>query len=98
MSSVPDPPLPDLHQATLSDDELAALLRDLAACAEVLSIRVRGAPPGSAPTLALGDVQSSLASGAAAAVQITYRFDGATWIDTLTGGDGATRLVRIRAA
>ena len=95
MSSIPDPPLPDVHEAMLSDDELAALLRDLGACAEVLSLRVRGALPGGAPTLALGDVQSSLAGGAAAAVQITYRFGGATWIDTLTRRDGGTRVVRI---
>ncbi len=91
--------LPELHGATLSMDQVAALFGDIAACAELLEILPKYAatervPDRSALTLdqAAGLLQSRVVRG----LQLRYRYEGAVWCDTLMQASEGYRIVRIR--
>ena len=90
--------LPEVREAILQDDEVAALVRDLRSCAEVHEVLVRSAPrqqPQSG-TVMLDEAAQMLMERTVRGVQIRYRFDGFDWIDTLMPVAEGIRLVRIR--
>jgi hypothetical protein len=90
--------LPEVSEAVLSDDELAALIRDLRACTEIAEIRIKSGP-GSADEhqqSTLDDAAQLLFDRSVRGVQIRYRFDDADWMDTLMPVAEGIRLVRIR--
>lgn len=95
-----DTPLPPLYQGTLDADGVAALLRDLAACATLIELRVRSRSgrPSDAMTPSIENLAAALSDDATSAVQVAYRFDGKVWVDTLlTSGapPGGVRVVRM---
>lgn len=90
-----DVPAPDLYQGDLDRAQLEALFADLAACAQLQHIRVRGgdAKPD-APTLE--GTRDQLLAGTINAAQLLYAFDGEGWCDTVMAVEGGYRLVRVR--
>jgi len=98
MSSVPesDGPLPELRDATLDDQGLEELLRELGALTEVCEVRVKGnaTTRGLSVAPSLDGARAALARGAA--VQIRYEYRGQIWCDTLMPLVGRVRLIRSR--
>ncbi|MBT9556288.1 MAG: hypothetical protein IV100_09680 [Myxococcales bacterium] len=97
-----DTPLPPLYQGTLDAAGVAALLRDLAACASLVELRVRSRSgrPSDSLTPSIENLTSALADGTTSAVQVAYRYDDKVWVDTLlTSGapPGGVRVVRMAA-
>jgi len=90
--------LPQVREAMLQDDEVAALIRDLRACAQVHEILVRSAPrqQPSSGTVTLDEAAQMLMERTVRGVQIRYRFDGFDWMDTLMPVAEGIKLVRIR--
>lgn len=93
-----DNALPPLREAVLDAEELAALLRDIAAFGTVDEIVVKSGPGRVVETMApaLADVEALLATRQVRGVQIRYRHDGAQWWDTLLVVADGVRLVRMR--
>lgn len=90
--------LPEMSDAVLDDEQLAALFRDLRQFVEVDEIILKTGP-GRAddqqqPTL--NEAESLLAERLVRGVQIRYRYDDAHWMDTLMPVAEGVRIVRIR--
>ena len=86
-----------LHQGTLDPQRLAELFSDLALCADVTGILLKGGAllhAGEAP-VTLAEARARLESGTVHGVQIRYRFEGRAWCDTLLRGQGGVRVVRM---
>lgn len=88
-----DPPLPDLDDGVLDDPGLDALITDLSALGEDLVVRTRGTEGHSAPAT-LAHAVAALRAGAVRAMQVSYRYQGQTWIDTVMRTPGGWRVVR----
>lgn len=90
--------LPDLHQADLDDATVAALFRDLAACAQILEVQVKGgATARSSARPDLDTARDLLLGGQVRAIQVRYAYQGAQWLDTLMRTPGGVRVVRMQA-
>ena len=91
-------PWPELQEADLDVETLAALFRDLAALARVDAVRLKGGRSRHADdgTVTLDDGFNALRAGLVTGVQIDYHLDGEHWIDTLVDSHGHIRLVRLR--
>lgn len=94
-------PLPPLVQATLDDHELAQLLADVSACAEITSIIAK---PAEQPTKSVrlsthhtDEVNAGLTNGTFDFAQLRYSYGGQDWIDTLQRIDNSVKLVRIQS-
>lgn len=91
-------PLQDLQNAMLTPELLQAYFLDLewfAAVAEVLpKYKPNTFVPDEPLTLQTG--RALLEGGQLLGLQIRYRFEGATWWDTLLVGPRGIRLVRIQ--
>ena len=92
------PPVPPMWQADLDADALGRLFADLAAAAEVLSVRGKGGQRGYASDdqITPSTAHEQLAAGVLAGVQVRYRYDGHEWTDTVLRTAGGFRLVRCR--
>lgn len=93
------PKLADLTSANLDDTGVAALLRDIELLADIIEIIPKLAPRAHAPespVLTLDDARAVLAARSVRGLQLRYRYDGATWWDTLMNTGTEWRLVRIR--
>ena len=93
-----EPPLPPMHEATLSADEVRALFDDIAGVATVLGHNVKGRATTRATEVpgTLRDASALLLSGDVLGLQVRYRHDGREWWDTLLAlSPGGFRLVRI---
>lgn len=88
-----DAPLPDLDDGLLDDAGLDALLTDLSALAEGIDVRVKVTPGHSAPGT-LPDAVAALRDGTARAMQVSYRYRGQAWIDTVMRAPEGWRVVR----
>ncbi len=88
-----DPPLPDLDDGVLDDAGLDALLTDLAALGEDLEVRCKGADVHSAPST-LAESAAALRAGSVRAMQVSYRYDGRRWVDTVMRAPEGWRVVR----
>jgi hypothetical protein len=91
--------LPEVTAALLDAETIDRLFADLAACAEVFEVRVKGAADRHAdvaPVVSLVAARAMLLSGAVRGVQLLYLHDGEVWSDTLLRGDDGVRLVRMR--
>lgn len=102
MPSEDDVPLPKLQDATLDQPAITAWFDDVATCAELLEIVVRGGKWADEPVAAtkenarerLDSALRALLGGAS--VQLRYRFEGTEWWDTIMPvAEGKFRLVRI---
>lgn len=92
--------LPALQQTHLDPATLAALFRDLAVCAEVMSVLPKwaaqsGTTRTEAQPIPLDAAQAGLTDGTLRAAQIRYRFENRSWCDTLLRLPDGVRLVRI---
>lgn len=89
--------LPELSDAVLGAEELAALFRDYRHCVTVQEILVKTRPrdcdDGKPPTL--DETEAMLRQRAVRGVQVRYDFDGTLWCDTLMVVPNGIRLVRI---
>jgi len=91
-------PLPDLQEAALDADTLAALVRDLETQTRILDVIVKGGAvqrADTSPTTLSGSV-AQLLNGQVRGVQVRYEHAGSEWRDTLMRRDGGVRLVRIQ--
>ncbi|HIE96532.1 MAG TPA: hypothetical protein EYG03_01935 [Planctomycetes bacterium] len=90
------PPMPPMCEAVLSDDDLARLFEDLAACTSILSVQEKGSVEAYAQTgpAGLSSAQSRLLSGTVRGLQIRYAYQDHDWTDTLIRLPNGTRLVR----
>lgn len=91
-------PLPDLHEGWLSWETAERVLADVAACAEVLEVRLKAAAARHADAAApsLEAARAAFLAGEARGLQVHYRHAGDEWTDTLLHTDRGIRLVRIR--
>lgn len=89
-----DPPLPDLEDGLLDDGGLTALAADLTALSTDIEVRCKGVGVYSQPAT-LDDAVTALREGAVAAVQVSYRYDGRRWIDTIMRAPSGYRVVRV---
>jgi hypothetical protein len=91
-------PLPEMSEAVLSDDDVAALVRDLSACTQVNEILVKTGPgaAGENQQPTLDEAACLLLERSVRGVQIRYHYQGANWMDTLMPVANGIRLVRIR--
>lgn len=98
MNDDDDAPLPPLQTALLDAVDVDRLLSDIAACGELIEVRVKGAPceRAEAGGSALARARMAL-DGGALGVQLRYRHDGREWWDTLVRASGGVRLVRVEA-
>ena len=98
MSSKSDEPLPEMSDAVLGDDEVAALMRDLRALTKIDEIIVKSGPgrADDAKQLTLDDAAQMLFERTVRGVQIRYRYDESLWMDTLMPVAEGIRLVRVR--
>lgn len=90
--------LPELYQADLDREAVAALFADLEVGAEIDHVQVKattGPPPHDRPA-SLQEAHQLLSQGAAKAVQVRYRFEQQSWCDTLMVMADAVRLVRTK--
>jgi hypothetical protein len=97
----PEIPLPPLQVATLDEATLGQLFFDVAHAAELLGVTFKGGATAHAhesadPRRALETARRLFAGGEGIGVQLRYRFQGATWLDTLMRAPGGVRLVRVR--
>lgn len=92
------PALAELFQGHLDEDALDALVRDLSALAQVHEVRLKAGPTLRADErpMDLSRALAALRAGGARAMQVSYRYAGATWSDTLLKGPGGYRLVRMQ--
>lgn len=92
-------PLPDVYQAELDGALFEALMDDLAEHAEVFAVFVKSGAEERAdePRVALDQARLLLLLGKVRGIQIHYRHDGVTWIDTLMRGPASIRVVRMKA-
>lgn len=90
-------PLPELQDAVLAPEQLAALLADYEAHVQIGEVILKGAATARAMTTnpSLQDANAALRSGAVRGVQIRYLHDGREWWDTLMATPQGVRLVRI---
>lgn len=91
-----DPPLPDLDEGVLDDDGLDALITDISALGQEVSVRARGADALSSSS----DLRAALAAlrcGAVVGVQLTYRYRDTLWVDTVLRAPSGWRVVRMAA-
>lgn len=92
------PPVPLMVEGLIDPPTLTRLFADLESAASVLSVREKGGPgefagAGESSTAA---TLGRLLAGTSRAVQISYRFDGYEWTDTVLAAAGGFRLVRCR--
>ena len=93
-----DPPLPDLQDAVLDAPTLQALFDDLEAHTEVLVVLGKGGPMDRADEQPLGLREAQGRLGAdLRAVQITYRYQGDEWRDTLMAGTKYAKFAPMHA-
>jgi hypothetical protein len=99
MSNQNDLTLPDMTDAILGPDDVAALFRDYRACTGAIKIQVKSGPglvaAHAPPTL--DEAQELLLSHGARGLQLRYSFGGSEWCDTLMPVSSGFRLVRIKA-
>jgi hypothetical protein len=90
------PPMPPMCEAVLSEDDLARLFEDLAACTSILSVQEKGSVEtyAQAGPAGLSSAQARLLSGAVRGLQIRYAYQDHDWTDTLFRLPTGTRLVR----
>lgn len=89
---------PELHQGLVDDATLDALANDLAACAELLEIRLKGGATrysDDAP-VDITEAVDALRQSRVRGVQLRYRYQGVVWVDTLVDTLAGIRLVRSR--
>ncbi len=88
----------EVFEGMLDGALFEAYLADLDACAIVRSVQVRGAPGAHAEEtqLTLDQARMLLVLGRIRGAQVRYEHQGVAWIDTLSRGDAAVRLVRVR--
>lgn len=92
-------PLPDVYQAELDGALFEALMDDLVEHAEIFAVFVKSGAEERAdePRVALDQARLLLLLGKVRGIQIHYRHDGVTWIDTLMRGPASIRVVRMKA-
>lgn len=92
-----DPQLPALSEALLDPAILDQLLADIASCAQLLEVVVKGGSQrrASGARADLEEARRLLAGGEIRGLQLRYRFEGVEWWDTLMRAPEGIRLVRI---
>jgi hypothetical protein len=97
--TMPGEALPDLYQAQLDDETLAALFADLAALGHELEVAVKQHAQGFSEersSWTLAEAQRALCTGEVRGVQVRYAHQGAVWLDTVVRSGSAYRLVRMQ--
>ena len=91
------PPLPELLEGLLDDEQLGQVFADLEAGAQVESILAKGSELERArrETPSLAEALRLLRSGEALGVQIRYQLGDRFWCDTLLREASGVRIVRM---
>ena len=90
------PPLPEMREAVLSNDDLAALVADLQALTQIQSVigKAGARQHSSDSPLTIETAAARLTTGTLPAAQVHYRYDGSEWTDTLIRSPQGIKLVR----
>lgn len=92
----PGLPLSDLREAVLDDEELRALLSDIATYGEVRELSVQASPRARSEKVArLPELYLKLVQRRVYGAQVRYEINGAAWLDTLIATPQGLRLVRV---
>lgn len=98
MTTPPDgPPLPEMREALLSNDDVKMLAADLEAHTQVHAVFCKGArqtQTGPSDALPLAEAIERLLARTVLAIQVRYAFESREWTDTLMAMPGGFRLVR----
>lgn len=91
--------LAELQDEAIDDSVLHRLFEDLDALAEIIEVRVKGAPVERAQdrTVRLRDALDLLLEGRIRGAQVVYEYRGRTWCDTIVRHEGGQRLVRMES-
>jgi len=91
---------PDLHQAVLDDQTLAALFQDVASLGADVEVTPKGRSRQQVDgaSMTLSEARAALCGGAIQAVQLRYDHEGDRWCDTLMPAENGWRLTRINLA
>ena len=84
--------LPDVEQSDLDRQTVIDLVAQIATC-EVLEVRSKG--HGRAVVSDIDSALDDLLSGRSRGLQLVYRHDGETWMDTVMSTAGGYRVVRM---
>lgn len=87
-------PFPELHEALLTEEQLAELLADIEGSAIVHDAQMRVGHQQTMPPFP--EAAEALRTGVARALQVLYTYAGETWRDTLLRTPAGVKLVRIR--
>lgn len=90
------PPMPEMCEAILADEDVERLFEDLAACTRVVSIQEKGsrqAYAGQRPAT-LHSAKARVLNRNVRAVQIRYTYQERDWIDTLICLPAGIQLIR----
>ena len=82
-----------LTSADLDPATIEALFADLTALAEIDEVLIKGTATTYAGQAGLAEARRALANGARG-IQISYRWEGTAWLDTLMRTPDGVRLVR----
>lgn len=95
----PTPALPDLCEGMLDKPTLDRLVTDLEALAKIDEVLLKGGEIQMAErsSLSLERAVELLWNRQTRGVQVRYRWDGDTWLDTMLRLPDGVRLVRMRA-
>ncbi len=88
-------PLAPLTSAMIDEGTLQALFDDLIALTAIELVQVKGGPTDHAGAYSLDDGRRAFQAGARG-LQVRYRWQGDTWMDTVMRTPDGTRIVRIR--
>jgi hypothetical protein len=88
--------LADVREAMLDDEQLRALLSDIATYGEVRELTVKSAPRSRPdPVSRLPELYLKLVQRRVFGAQIRYLLEGQVWLDTLIATPEGLRLVRV---
>lgn len=96
LSFADGPAVPDMVEALLNEQDLQALMHDLASLTVIQSIISKGGARQHAPaeTMSLEAACDALRSRTVMAIQIRYQFESQDWTDTLMQTPQGIKLVR----
>ncbi len=89
---------PEVFEAVLDADSLAAVLSDIELCTQVIEVRLKrqGTSHADEAPTSLSDAALVLRAGHALALQVRYEHKGLEWWDTVLRLANGYKLVRTR--
>lgn len=96
--SEPEVPLPELSEGWLDPESLGQLVLDIEGLTQVLEVIVKGAPErfASDQRVALRQAFAMISTRTIQGMQVRYRWEGETYMDTLLWTPQGLKVVRMK--